>query len=62
MPFVTVKWFPRSKELMAETAKEITDVIVKVTGVGADHVYVFFEDLPRDHMGHAGELASERKS
>jgi len=61
MPFVTIKWFPRSKEMRAEVAKGITEAIVKITGADPNLVRVVFEDLSRDSYAQAGVLASERK-
>lgn len=62
MPFVTVKWFPRDEEKMAEAAQRVTEAIVKITGVEPKLVNIVFEDMPRDHFAQGGVLVSQRKS
>ena len=61
MPLVVVKMLEgRSTEQKRRLAREITDVVVKVTGASEDQVDVVIEDYPRENWAKAGLLFCDR--
>ncbi len=61
MPLVIVKMLEgRSVEQKRRLAKELTNVVVKFTGVSEDQVDVIFEDYPRENWAKAGVLFADR--
>ncbi|MCX8032347.1 MAG: 2-hydroxymuconate tautomerase family protein [Thermoleophilia bacterium] len=61
MPLVIIKMLEgRSTEQKRRLAKEITEVVVKYTGVTEDQVDVLIEDYPRENWAKAGILFSDK--
>lgn len=62
MPLVIIKMLEgRSAEQKRRLAKEITEVVVKYTGVTEDQVDVLIEDYPRENWAKAGILFSDKE-
>lgn len=61
MPFIRVTSFPQSKEVRAEIAKGITEVVNKATKVPKEYIWVVFEPMPKDSWSVEGTLISEKK-
>ena len=61
MPFIRVTSFPQPKEVRAEVAKGITDVVHKATKIPKEAIWVIFEPMPQDSWSVGGTLASEKK-
>jgi phenylpyruvate tautomerase PptA (4-oxalocrotonate tautomerase family) len=61
MPFIRVTSFPQSKEVRAEIAEGITEVVHRATKLPKDYIWVVFEPMPPDSWAVGGGLASEKK-
>jgi 4-oxalocrotonate tautomerase family enzyme len=61
MPFVRVTSFPQTKEVRAEIAKGITEIVNKATKIPKEYIWVVFEPMPQDSWSVGGTLASEKK-
>ena len=60
MPVVNISMFEgRSDEAKQNIAKDVTDSIVKNTGVDPNYIYVLFEDVATKNWAIAGEIYSE---
>jgi 4-oxalocrotonate tautomerase len=61
MPLVIVKMLEgRTTEQKRRLAREITDVVTRVTGAPEDQVDVVIEDHPRENWAKAGTLFCDR--
>ena len=61
MPLVVVKMIEgRTVEQKRRLAREITDVVVRVTNVTEDQVDVIIEDYPRENWAKAGTLFADK--
>ncbi len=61
MPLVVVKMIEgRTVEQKRRLAREITDVVMRVTNVAEDHVDVIIEDYPRENWAKAGTLFADK--
>jgi 4-oxalocrotonate tautomerase len=61
MPLVVVKMLEgRSTEQKRLLAREITDVVTRVTGAPEDQVDVIIEDYPRENWAKGGILYADR--
>lgn len=61
MPLVVVKMLEgRTAEQKRLLAREITDVVVRVTGAPEDQVDVIIEDHPRENWAKGGTLYADR--
>jgi 4-oxalocrotonate tautomerase len=61
VPFITVKMLEgRNKEQKRKVVEGITRVIMEACEVTADRVYIFLEDLPKDHYARGGVIFSEK--
>jgi 4-oxalocrotonate tautomerase len=59
MPLVTLHMYPgRTPEQKAGVVRGITDAIVRELGVSEQSVEVLLIEVPREHWGFAGNLAS----
>ncbi len=57
MPFVEVKMVEgRTLEQKRKIAEGITNVITKELGVGADHVWVNIQEMPKECFATGGKL------
>jgi 4-oxalocrotonate tautomerase family enzyme len=61
MPFVRISMFPRPQEVKKALAKELTEVISKHCKITADHTWIVFEDVPKEHWSRGGILASDER-
>ncbi|WP_248795884.1 tautomerase family protein [Pseudomonas sp. MWU13-2105] len=62
MPVVRVTWFDdKDQDAKKHVAAEITQTLVKHTGVDPKWVYVLFEDVPASNWAVAGELFESEK-
>jgi phenylpyruvate tautomerase PptA (4-oxalocrotonate tautomerase family) len=61
MPFVRVTSFPQPKEVRAEIAQGITEVIHKATKIPQDNIWVVFDPVAQDSWSAGGILISEKK-
>lgn len=60
MPVVNIQMFEgRSEESKQGIAKDVTDSIVKHTGVDPKYIYVIFKDVALNNWAIAGEVYSE---
>lgn len=60
MPLVIVKMLEgRTQEQKKNLIQSVTDAVVKSVNVGAEHVQVILEDVPKTHWGMAGKTALE---
>jgi len=61
MPLVIVKMLEgRSVEQKRRLVKELTNVVVKFTGVTEDQVDIIIEDYARENWAKAGVLFSDK--
>jgi 4-oxalocrotonate tautomerase len=61
MPLVVVKMIEgRTVEQKRLLAREITDVVMRVTNVAEDQVDVIVEDYPRENWAKAGTLLADK--
>jgi 4-oxalocrotonate tautomerase len=61
MPLVILKMLEgRSVEQKRRLAREITDVVVKLTGAPEDQVDVIIEDYPRENWAKGGTLFRDK--
>jgi 4-oxalocrotonate tautomerase len=61
MPLVVVKMLEgRTTEQKRRLAREITDVVVRVTNVPEEQVDVIIEDYQRENWAKAGVLFSDK--
>jgi len=61
MPLVVVKMLEgRTTEQKRRLAREITDVVMRVTNVPEEQVDVIIEDYQRENWAKAGVLFSDR--
>ncbi|MCL5735466.1 MAG: 2-hydroxymuconate tautomerase family protein [Actinobacteria bacterium] len=61
MPVVIVKMLEgRTTDQKRQLAREITDVITRVTGAPEDQVDVVIEDHPRENWAKAGVLYADK--
>ncbi len=61
MPLVVVKMLEgRTVEQKRLLAREITDVVVRVTNAAEDQVDVIIEDYPRENWAKAGTLFADK--
>ena len=57
MPVVRVTWFDdKTAEMKQQVAAQITQTLVKLTGVDPKWVYVVFEDVSPNNWAAGGEL------
>ncbi len=61
MPFVRVTSFPQPKEIRAEIAKGITEVISKAAKVPKEVIWVVFEPMGPESWAAGGTLISDRE-
>ena len=61
MPFVRMTSFPQTKEVRAEIAKGITEVVSKAANLPKEYIWVVFEPMPKDSWSVGGTLTSEKK-
>lgn len=60
MPVVNISMFEgRSEEAKQNIAKDVTESIVKNTGVDPKYVYIIFEDVATKNWAIAGEVYAE---
>lgn len=60
MPVVRDSWFSgKNANAKAAVATEITESIVKNTGIDASYIYVLFEDIEPSDWASAGKLFGE---
>ena len=61
MPFVVVKMIEgRSVEQKRRRVKELTNVVVKYTGVTEDQVHVVIEDYAKENWAAGGVLLADK--
>lgn len=61
MPLVTMHMYPgRTPEQKAGVVRGITDAVVRELGIPAASVEVLLIEVPREHWGFGGNLASEQ--
>lgn len=62
MPFVTIEMVEgRTPEQKRELVEKITQVVCETVNVTPDKVYVFIEDLKKDHFAKAGKLLIDQE-
>ncbi|GBF12494.1 2-hydroxymuconate tautomerase [Tepidibacillus infernus] len=62
MPFVTIELIEgRSPEQKRELVEKITKVVTETVNVPAESVYVFIEDLKKDHFARNGKLVIDEQ-
>lgn len=62
MPSITISMLEgRTKEQKAQIVKEITDTMVRVLGVNPEIVHIVINENPKENVGRAGVLISDRK-
>lgn len=61
MPSITISMLEgRTKEQKAQIVKEITETIVRVLGVNPEIVHIVINENPKENVGRAGILVSDR--
>lgn len=61
MPSITISMLEgRTKEHKAQIVKEITETIVRVLGVNPEIVHIVINENPKENVGRAGILVSDR--
>lgn len=61
MPVVTISMFEgRSDEAKQKIAKDVTESLVKNTGVDAHYIYVIFEDVATKNWAVGGKIYAEK--
>jgi len=61
VPLVTIAMYPgRDLEKKREIVKEVTDTLTRVMNIAPESVWVILEEVPKEHWGAAGALASDR--
>jgi len=62
MPFINVKILEGTTEEQKDAlVQEITAVFERIVGVSKDRVFIFFEDMKREHYGKNGRLFSKQE-
>ena len=62
MPSITISMLEgRTKEQKAQIVKEMTDTMVRVLGVNPEIVHIVINENPKENVGRAGVLISDRK-
>jgi len=62
MPFITIEMVEgRTPEQKRELVEKITKVVSETVNVPADRVFIFLEDLKKDHYAKGGKLLSDEK-
>lgn len=62
MPIIRVEMLEgRTIEQKRQLAKRITDAVVEVVQVKPENVRIYFYDLPKSHMAHAGILRIDQE-
>ena len=61
MPFGRVTSFPQTKEVRAEIAKGITEVVSKAAKIPQASIGGVFEPMPKASWSVGGTLTSEKK-
>jgi 4-oxalocrotonate tautomerase len=57
MPVVRVSWFEgKNHDMKTKVAAEITESIVRNTGIDAKYIYVIFEDVAPSNWAGDGKL------
>ncbi len=51
----------RTKAQKHALAREVTESVVRHCDIGAEHVYVLFEDIPPDEWMVGGDTITERR-
>jgi 4-oxalocrotonate tautomerase len=51
----------RTKEQKAKIVAEITDTMVRILGVNPEIVHIVINENPKENVGRAGVLISDRK-
>lgn len=60
MPFITIEMIEgRTPEQKRKLMEGITNLVVETLDVPADKVFVFIEDLKKDHYARGGKFASD---
>ncbi|SEN46103.1 4-oxalocrotonate tautomerase [Mesobacillus persicus] len=60
MPFVTIEMLPgRTDEQKKALVEKVTEAVSETTGASKEKVYVFIEELRKDHYAVGGKLLSE---
>lgn len=55
MPVVTIDWYEgRSADTKREIAEKLTDLLVEVGGTEREHVWVRFNDTPKENWAFGG--------
>jgi 4-oxalocrotonate tautomerase family enzyme len=60
MPTVMIYQSPRSPAMRASAMAAVTDALVDAYGLQPEQIHVYFHEVPDDHWGRGGLLASER--
>ncbi|NJC72200.1 4-oxalocrotonate tautomerase family protein [Planosporangium thailandense] len=59
MPMIHVEMYPgRTPEQKADLVREVTDAFVRTCGGNPDGVWVVIQEVPGEHWGVGGQLAS----
>ncbi|TCS82088.1 2-hydroxymuconate tautomerase [Tepidibacillus fermentans] len=62
MPFVTIEMIEgRTPEQKRELVEKITKVVAETVNVPEERVYVFIEDLKKDHFARGGKLIIDQE-
>ncbi|MFV9510372.1 2-hydroxymuconate tautomerase [Tepidibacillus sp. LV47] len=62
MPFVTIEMIEgRTPEQKRELVEKITKVVAETVNVPEERVYVFIEDLKKDHFARGGKLVIDQE-
>lgn len=57
MPFIEVKLYEgRTREQKQALVEAITTAFVEIADTPKEHVWIVFQDVPKDQWGMAGEL------
>ena len=62
MPFITIEMVEgRTPEQKRELVEKITQVVSEVVDVPKERVFIFLEDLKKDHYAKAGKLLIDQE-
>jgi len=60
MPFVRISWFPgRTPEQKKQITQGLTELIAKTLNISKDHVWIVFDEIPKENWMIGGTPCSE---
>lgn len=62
MPYIEINWIAgRSEEQRRKLVESITKDFVEIANVPPESVNIWFNDIPKTHLGKKGKLVSDKE-